>query len=222
MGYTFDFAVIFENFDRLLLGCISTLVLSITAMAIALLVAIAFVFAQMASPKLLGYPIRTFVEVVRNTPFLVQIFFIYFGLPQIGVRFDPNTAAIIALAINGTAFATEIIRSGVEGIPRGLIEAGRALGMRPLQIYRYIVQRPALQMVYPALVSEFIMLMLTSSIVSSISAQELTQAAAVLESKTFRSFEVFLVVTGLYGAMSLLLSAGFRLIYRLRISYPTA
>ena len=221
MNYTFDFSVIFDNFDELLWGCVATIILSLIAMALALLVAVLAVLCLRLWPRATAVPVGGFVELVRNTPFLIQIFFIYFGLPAIGVRFSPDVAAVIALAINGAAYAIEIIRAGVESISKGQIEAGEALGLSRLQIFRGIIFRPALRAVYPALTSQFIFLMLTSSIVSSISARELTHVAAILEGISFRSFEVYFTVTVLYGIMAISLSALFSLLFRYRISYPT-
>jgi polar amino acid transport system permease protein len=221
MSYQFDFSVVFENADALLYGCLATLGLSLAAMVLALIAAILAVLALRLHPRIWSVPIGAFVEVVRNTPFLIQIFFIYFGLPAIGIRFPPDVAAVIALAINGAAYAIEIIRAGVESIGKGQTEAGQALGLHSLQIFRLVVLRPALRVVYPALTSQFIYLMLTSSIVSSISARELTHVGAVLEGTSFRSFEVYFAVTVLYGVMAILLSAGFTLLFRWRIAYPT-
>ena len=221
MTYEFDFSAVFDHMSELLQGCLATLELSVAAMLLALLVAILCVLGVRLYPRWFTVPVRAFVELVRNTPFLIQIFFIYFGLPAIGIRFDPNAAAVIALGVNGAAYAIEIIRAGVDAIHKGQIEAGEALGLGKLQIFRGIIFRPALRIVYPALTSQFIFLMLTSSITSSITARELTQTAAVLEGQTFRSFEVYAAVFVLYGIMSLLLSAGFSLLFRYRISYPT-
>lgn len=221
MRYAFDFSAILANADELIYGCLATLAMSVVAMVVALLLAVTAVLGLRLRPRWFGIPVGVFVEVVRNTPFLIQIFFIYFGLPAVGVRLEPNVAAVVALAVNGAAFAIEIIRAGVAAVGSGQIEAGQALGLRPLQVFRFVILRPALRIVYPALASQFIFLMLTSSIVSSISARELTHAAAVLEGITFRSFEVYFTVTVLYGLMALLLSAGFALLFRWRISYPT-
>jgi polar amino acid transport system permease protein len=221
MSYKFDFSVIFDNIGELLAGCLATLGLSIAAMVLALITALLAVLGLRLRPRWFALPVGAFVELVRNTPFLIQIFFIYFGLPAIGIRFEPDVAAVIALAINGAAYAIEIIRAGVDAVGKGQIEAGQALGLHPLQIYRGIVLRPALRVVYPALTNQFIFLMLTSSVVSSITARELTHTAAVLEGRTFRSFEVYSAVTVLYGAMALLLSVAFTVLFRYRISYPT-
>jgi polar amino acid transport system permease protein len=221
VNYTFDFSAIWANADELAYGCVSTLAMSVAAMVLALLLAVAAVLGLRLRPRWFGVPVGAFVELVRNTPFLIQIFFIYFGLPAIGIRFEPDVAAVIALTVNGAAFAIEIIRAGVAAIGTGQIEAGQALGLHPLQIFRLIILRPALRIVYPALTSQFIFLMLTSSIVSSISARELTHAAAVLEGITFRSFEVYFTVTVLYGIMAVLLSVAFAALFRWRITYPT-
>jgi polar amino acid transport system permease protein len=219
--YQFDFSVVFENAGALLYGCLATLGLSCSAMVLALVVSVLAVLGLRLWPRFCSIPVGIFVEVVRNTPFLIQIFFIYFGLPGLGIRFSPNVAAIIALAVNGAAYAIEIIRAGVEYIDKGQIEAGQALGLHALQIFRGVVLRPALRVVYPALTNQFIYLMLTSSIVSSITARELTQVGAVLEGTSFRSFEVYFAVIVLYGAMAILLSAGFSLLFRWRVDYPT-
>ncbi|OYW34647.1 MAG: ABC transporter permease, partial [Rhizobiales bacterium 12-66-7] len=108
-----------------------------------------------------------------------------------------------------------IVRAGIETIHKGQIEAGKALGLKPMQVFSYIVIFPALKAIYPALTSQFILLMLTSSVVSAISAEELTAIANNLQSQTFRSFEIYLVVTGMYLAMSLMFSGVFALIYRM-------
>ena len=221
MSYKFDFSSIWANAHELLWGCVATLAMSIIAMACALVISIAAVLALRMRPRWFSLPIGAFVEIVRNTPFLIQIFFIYFGLPAIGIRFNPDVAAVIALTINGAAYAIEIIRAGVNAVGKGQIEAGQALGLHKFQIFRFVILRPAIRVVYPALTNQFIFLMLTSSIVSSIAARELTHVAAVLEGITFRSFEVYFTVTVLYGVMAIMLSVAFALLFRWRIAYPT-
>lgn len=221
MSYEFDFSSVLANWPELLTGCVVTLVMSIIAMALALVAAILAVLGLRLRPRWVRPPVAVFVEVVRNTPFLIQIFWIFFGLPAIGIRLPPDVAAVLALSLNGCAYAIEIIRAGVDSVGPGQIEAGQALGLSQLQVFRGIVLRPALRNIYPSLTSQFIFLMLTSSIVSSISARELTHVAAVLEGITFRSFEVYFTVIVLYGLMAIMLSIGFNLLFRYRISYPT-
>ena len=145
----------------------------------------------------LRWLVMAFVELIRNTPFLVQIYFIFFALPLAGVRLDPTPTAIIALGINGGAYAIEIIRGGVQSIGKGQIEAGLALALSRMQVFRLIVLKPALRAIYPSLVSQFILLTLTTSIASASSAYELTSVAQRIESDSFR-LRVHGVVTRLY------------------------
>lgn len=222
MQYKFDFSVIWDSLPTLLNGCWLTIQISAISMVIALALALIAVLMRRSSFAPARWLVIGFVEVVRNTPFLVQIFLIFFGLPALGLRFDPNTAAIVALSLNGAAYCCEIIRGGVDAISKGQIEAGRALGLRSLQIFRLIILRPALRMIFPALTSQFTLLLLTSSIAASISAVELTQVAIQLESISFRSFEIYLTVTVLYFGLSTLFNRIFRVIEKIYFSYPQA
>jgi polar amino acid transport system permease protein len=162
-----------------------------------------------------------FVELVRNTPFLVQIFFLFFALPLVGLKLNPTATGIIALGVNGGAYAIEIIRGGVQSIHKGQVEAGYALGLHKGQVFRFIMLKPALRAIFPSLTGQFIMLTLTSSVCSAVSAYELTSVAQRIESDTFRSFEVYFFVTFLYLAISWLLMSGFALISNRFFSYPT-
>jgi polar amino acid transport system permease protein len=219
LSYTFQFDAVFDSWDELLDGTLLTLQLSASAMLIGLVVAIACALGKTSGPRPIRWLVDTYVELIRNTPFLVQIFFIFFGLPAIGLRLSSNQAALISMIVNVGAYATEIIRAGIESIGKGQVEAGLALGLRPLQVFRYIILKPALRAVYPALASQFILLMLSSSIVSAISADELTSAANNIQSRTFRSFEIYIVVTGIYFVLSVLFSTVFAGIYRAAFSY---
>jgi polar amino acid transport system permease protein len=146
---------------------------------------------------------RTYIEAIRNTPFLIQLLLLYLGLPAVGIRLTPEQAALVALVVNFGAYATEIIRAGIEAIPKGQFEAGRSLGLTSLQIFFLIVMKPALRIVYPALSSQFVLLVLTSSVVSVISAEELTAVADRIASRNFRTFEVYFIVTLMYLAFSI-------------------
>jgi polar amino acid transport system permease protein len=215
-----DFSVVFERWDELLYGVVFTLGLSVAGIFLALLIGVSGVALQRSGRKAFRIPVRIFVEVIRNTPFLVQIFFLFFALPYLGVRLSPTVTAIIALAINGGAYAIEIIRGGVESIPRGQVEAGAALGLSRAQIFRDIVLVPALRAIYPALTSQFILLTLTSSVCSSISASELTHFAQRIESATFRSFEVYFTITGLYLLISWMMMTMLAVFGRRLFNYP--
>ena len=222
MNYQFNFAPVFSNFDQLIYGALITIQLTAGAIVIGTLIAIPCAAIKTAGPRPLIWLVNLYIEVIRNTPFLVQIFYIYFALPALGVRFDPNTAALVALSVNVGAYATEIVRAGIEAIGRGQIEAGRALGLKGHQIFRYIILKPAIRTIYPALTSQFIYLMLTSSVVSAISATDLAAAGNNIQSATFAAFEVYLVITAMYFVLSLGFSGLFSLIERVAFRYPLA
>ncbi|WP_018237592.1 amino acid ABC transporter permease [Ensifer sp. BR816] len=221
MTYTFDFGAVLDRAPELLWASFGTLALSLAGMLLALVIGILGVVARTSKSRIASTPVIVFVEVVRNTPFLVQIFFIYFALPLMGIRLNPTVTAIIALGINGGAYAIEIIRGGVESVSRGQIEAGFALGLHKADVFRLIVLKPALRAIYPSLTSQFIMLTLTTSVCTSIAAYELTSAAQRIESDTFRSFEVYFTVTAIYLVISTLMMGLFALISRHYFNYPT-
>jgi polar amino acid transport system permease protein len=150
-----------------------------------------------------------YVEVIRNTPLIVQLFIVFFGLPSAGIRLDAMTAAIIALAINLGAYSTEIIRAGLEAIPKAQIEAGHSLGLSGTQVFRHVVLVPAIKIVYPALTSQFVLIMLATSVVSQISAPDLFHVASIIQSRTFRDFEIYAVIAMLYLALALVFRLAF-------------
>lgn len=203
MSYVFQFGTVWRELDHLLLGAWLTLKLSALAMVLGLAVGIAGAQAKVSSSRMLRGLVQGYVEAIRNTPFLVQLFFIYFGLPSLGVRLTPDQAALLAMVVNLGAYATEIVRAGIEAVPKGQIEAGHSLGLKPWQIFRFVVLMPALRTVFPALGSQFILVMLASSVVSVISAEELTAVTDTIVARNFRSFEFYFVITGIYLAMSL-------------------
>lgn len=206
--------------DKLLVGAWQTIELSCAAMVLGLIVSIVCALGKTSGPKPVRLIIDAYIEIIRNTPFLVQIFFIFFGLPSAGLRLSPNSAALLALVVNFGAYGTEIIRAGIESIHKGQVEAGTALGLSKLQVFRYVIMKPALRTVYPSLTSQFIYLMLTSSVVSVISANELAAAGNDLQSATFASFEVYIVITLMYLVMSIGFSAIFSVIKKVAFKYP--
>lgn len=221
MGSVLDFSVVIEKLPVLLWGCLGTLGLALAGMLLALVIGIGGVVTRSSRIRVLRTATLAFIELIRNTPFLVQIFFLFFALPQLGLTLNPTVTAIIALGVNGGAYAIEIIRGGVQSIHKGQTEAGLALGLHRAQVFRLIVLKPALRAIYPALAGQFILLTLTSSICSSISAYELTSVAQRIESDTFRSFEVYFTITLMYLAISWMLMTGFAVISRQYFSYPT-
>ena len=220
MSYEFEFADVIAYWPELVRGTLNTLVLSALAMLIGMLVAVAGALGKTSGPKWLRIIIDAYIELIRNTPFLIQIFVIFFGLPAAGIRLSSDASALIALVVNVSAYGIEIIRAGIESISHGQIEAGRALGLRPLQIFRLVVLKPAIQAIYPSLTSQFILLMLNSSVCSAIAASELTAAAGDIQSRTFRSFEVYFLVTCIYFLLSALFWAAFAGIERAFLAKP--
>ncbi len=212
MGYSFQFNVIWRNWDLFAEGIWLTIRMCLVSTGIGLLLGIVLAGLQQTKKKFFTIPIQAYIEIIRNTPFLIQLFFIFFGLPTLNIYVNANLAATIALVVNTGAYATEIIRAGIESITAGQIDAGKALGLSPVQIFRHVILMPALKIVYPSITSQFILIMLGSSVVSVIAAKELSYAAGYLQSRTFRSFEIYLATTLMYLALSYLFRGIFNLI----------
>jgi polar amino acid transport system permease protein len=191
VNYVLDFSPVIEGLPSLLWACLGTLGLALGGMALAIVIGIGGVILRGSRFAPLRWLVIAFVEMIRNTPFLVQIYFVFFALPFLGVKLDPTPTAIIALGANGGAYAIEIIRGGVQSISKGQIEAGLALGLHRAAVFRLIVLKPALRAIFPSLASQFVLLTLTTSVASAISAFELTSVAQIIESNSFRSFEVY-------------------------------
>uniref|UniRef100_UPI003101B345 amino acid ABC transporter permease n=1 Tax=Neorhizobium sp. EC2-8 TaxID=3129230 RepID=UPI003101B345 len=220
MNYTLDFTPVIDGLPNLLAACLGTFMLAIFGMILAIIIGIGGVILRQSQLKPVRWLVIGFVELIRNTPFLVQIFFIYFALPLAGVRLDPTPTAIIALGINGGAYAIEIIRGGVQSISKGQMEAGLALGLHKAQVFRLIILKPALRAIYPSLTSQFVLLTLSTSIASAISAYELTSVSQRIESESFRSFEVYFTVTAFYLVISWLMMRLFAFFSARYFSYP--
>ncbi len=205
MPFTFDFGPVFANFSTLLEGVERTLWLSGLGILLGLALGVGLAMSRGLIPRPLQRVLDGYVEVIRNTPFLIQLFMIFFGLPALGLRLNALQAAVLTITLNLGAYATEIIRAGIDSVHTSQIEAGASLAMTRLQVFRYVVLLPALARVWPSLTSQFVLTLLSTSICSFISVQELSGSAAQVESDTFRSFETYIVVTVIYLALSLLL-----------------
>lgn len=215
MAYKFQFRDVFAQQDAILDGMVLTLQLSVGTItlgfALGVMVAAALVYGR-PGLQLLA---RSYVEVIRNTPLIVQLFLIFFGLPSVGLKLDVLTASMIALTINLGAYTAEIVRAGFDSVPKSQLEAGISLGLTGPQVFRHVVLLPALKNVYPSLTSQFVLMMLATSVVSQISAAELMHAGSIIQSRTFRDFEVYTVIAILYLCLSLLMRAGFSACYRI-------
>ena len=203
MAYQFDFAAVLQHSDLLLQGAAFTF--GLTAIGTLLGVGLGIVGAILRAWRIRPFDhiFGVYVELIRNTPFIVQLFFIFFGLPSLGVRLSELEAAILAMVINLGAYSTEIIRAGIQAIPHGQLEAASALAMSRFETFRHVVLRPALGKVWPALSSQIIIVMLGSAVCSQISTEELSFAANFIQSRNFRAFETYLLTTALYLLMAI-------------------
>jgi len=205
MAYHFDFVPVLQNVDLLLKGALFTL--ELTAIGTVLGVGLGIIGAIVRAWKIQPFSaiFGVYVELIRNTPFLVQLFFIFFGLPSLGIQISEWQAAILAMVINLGAYSTEIIRAGIQAIPRGQLEAAAALAMSRFEAFRYVVLIPALGKVWPALSSQIIIVMLGSAVCSQIATEELSFFANFIQSRNFRSFETYIITTVIYLCMALLI-----------------
>ncbi|MEM9534575.1 MAG: amino acid ABC transporter permease [Cyanobacteria bacterium P01_E01_bin.45] len=214
MAYRFQFQAIWDNWDLLLNGVLTTVQFSAVAVGIGLGLGVLGAVGRTSGGRLVGTIVTVYVEVMRNTPFLIQLLFIFFGLPAIGLRLSSEQAALFALSINFGAYAAEIMRAGIEGIDRGQIEAGLSLGLNRIQVFRHVVLKPAIATIYPALIGQIVLLLLLSSVVSQISVEELTFVGNFLRSRTFRDFEVYIAVAAIYVVLVLLFKLVAQLVHR--------
>ncbi|MGH6891833.1 MAG: amino acid ABC transporter permease [Dongiaceae bacterium] len=202
MGYELDFSALAGYLGLFLQGAGVTLGLT----AIAATFGIALSIGGAATARWgLGWAralVTAYVELIRNTPFLVQLFFIFFGLPALGIKMTAMQAAILAMTINLTAYAIEIVRAGIEAVPPGQREAGIALGLKPVKVFVYVILPQALANVFPALVSQIIITMLESAVVSQIAVMDLTHVADYIQSRTYRAFETYFIIALAYLAMA--------------------
>lgn len=205
MHYVLDFADLRQYFALFVRG--AALTIALTAVSTVIGVVIGALCAVAREEGSNGFRILAglYVELFRNTPFIVQLFFIFFGLPSVGIHIDETSAAIIAMSLNLGAYATEIIRAGMRAVPRGLSEAGLSLAMTRGQILRHVILPQAFAKVFPALASQIVIVMLGSAVVSQISVPDLSYAANFVQSRTFRAFESYLIVTALYLVLAIAL-----------------
>jgi polar amino acid transport system permease protein len=205
MGYELDFGALLQYLGLFLEGTAVTLGLTAVASLLGIALGIAGASAFRSKHLWLRRAIAGYVELIRNTPFIVQMFFLFFGLPSIGLRLSALQAAALAMTINLTAYAIEILRAGLEAVPLGQSEAGRSMGLNPLLIFGFIVLPQALANVYPALVGQITITMLESAVVSQIAVVDLTHVADYIQSRNFRSFETYLVITLIYLVLAVLM-----------------
>ncbi|BCO26633.1 L-cystine transport system permease protein YecS [Rhodoferax lithotrophicus] len=201
----FNFVTVLEQWPMLLRGLGLTVLLTAFSAVFGSLLGTACAWARLHGGPMLKRVVGGYVELVRNTPFIIQLFFIFFGLPSLGLRLSVEMASVLAMVLNLGAYACEIVRAGLQATPKGQLEAAMSLALTPWQTFSRVVLPPALARIWPALVSQIIIVMLGSAVCGQISAEELSQAANLISSRTFRSFESYIIVTGIYLLLAIAL-----------------
>ena len=205
MGNALDFSWLGDALVLIGHGAATTVLMIVVAALLGTLFSIIGAAGRRSRRALVRHGVTTYVELIRNTPFLVQLFFIFFGLPSLGIRLNPLVAAILAMTINLTAYGIEIVGAGLDAVATGQREAGLALGLRPRQIFVKVVLPQALRVIFPSLCSQIVIMMLESAAVSQIAVRELTYEADLLQARTFLPFETYLVITLIYLGLSVAL-----------------
>jgi polar amino acid transport system permease protein len=213
-----DFAAVLVDWPLLLRGLGVTAGLTAVAATLGLALGIACAWARVHGGVALRWGAGVYIELIRNTPFIVQLFFVFFGLPSLGLKLSPEWASVIAMVINLGAYAAEIARAGIQATPRGQIEAARSLALTEAQVFLRVVLPPALARVWPAMVGQIVIVMLGSAVCGQIATQELSYYANLIHSRNFRAFEATFIATALYLGLAVLLRhllqrLGTRLLY---------
>lgn len=200
----FDISLIIDSLPLLLKGAGLTLEITALAVGLGLLIGLILSLAQLSKSSFLRWPAKVYVDVMRGTPLLIQIFIIYFALPNlIGTRVDPFVAAVTACSLNSGAYIAEIFRAGIQSISIGQMRAGLSLGMTYPQTMRYIVLPQAVRRIIPPLGNEFIAMLKDSSLVSVIGFEELTRSGQLIIAETYGTMEIWATVAVLYLIMTL-------------------
>jgi len=194
----FDFGAVLVDWPLLARGAGVTLLLTAVAAPVGVALGIGCAWVRLHGPRWARKTVGAYVEAIRNTPFIVQLFFLFFGLPSLGVRLTPELASVLAMVINLGAYSAEIVRAGIAATPRGQIEAGISLALTQAQVFTRVVLPPALQRIWPALVSQIVIVMLGSAVCGQISTPELQSMTNLIQSRNFRSFEAYLIATPVY------------------------
>ncbi len=212
MNYQFDFQSVLAYWPMFLDGAWTTLQLSFWATLVGFVFGVLCAVASTGGSTWLRKLVGAYVEFIRNTPLLIQSYFLIFGMSSIGMRMPIMFGAVLALVINIGAYTCEIVRAGIDSIHKGQLEAAQCLGLSPGQVYWHVILRPAVERVYPALASQYVLLMLATSILSAVGADELFGVSSQVQANTFRNFEVFIVLWVLYLCLSALVRLVFWLV----------
>ena len=205
-----DFSIFVEYGPRILIGFWLTIKIVFAAIVIGLPISLLLVFARRSRLKIISWIALSYIEIFRNTPFIIQVFLIYYVLPFYGLRLPAEQVGILALAAFGSAYFAEVIRGGIDAMPTGQLESARAIGMTEYQAMRYIVLPQAVGVILPALSNQMLSLVKESAILSTITVQEMTMTAIRVQGETFRPFEAFIMIAALYWTLNETIAYGLR------------
>ncbi|MFY0991622.1 amino acid ABC transporter permease [Halomonas sp. C05BenzN] len=213
--FQFDWAAAFRSIPHLLPGIPWTLLISFGGLAIGFIIGIIFGLLRISPVRWLRFPAILYIEVFRGTPILVQVLFIFYGLPQLlGGPINALTAGIAAIAVNSGAYISEVVRGGVQSIERGQREASLSLGLSRTQAFRYVIWPQAFRRMIPPLGNQGIISIKDTSLFSVIGVGELVRQGQIYIATTFTALEVYLMVALLYLAITWSLSIALRMLER--------
>lgn len=203
MGYFFDWWTPVEHIPDLLQGAWVTIWITLLAFVIQFVVGALFGYIRFRKkPRILYRILTIYIEIIRNTPLLVQIFIVFFGLPQLGIFFSNYVAGILALTLNGCAYTTEIYRAGIQSVDQGQWEAGKCIGLSRMRIFLDVISPQTLRNIFPALINQFVYTMYMTTLLSALDVKELTQVTTIVATNTFRTFEMYTFAIVFYYILS--------------------
>ncbi len=215
MGYHLNFTLIWRNFDKLWSGLILSLELALLSIAIGCVIGLALAVLYVSGGRIVRAQIAAYVEVVRNVPLLLLVYLVFYGLPTVvNIAYGNTTSFIVTLSAYAGAYLVEVFRSGLEAVPRGLLDAGKSIGLTPWQRLVHVRLPTMLRIALPALSNTFVSLFKDTSVASVIAVPELTYGAQWINFNTFRIMEVYLVVTGMYLVTGYAILIGLRMLER--------
>ena len=211
MTYHVNFNFIWKYFDKLSWGLVLSLELAVACIALGILIGLAGALLYVDGPRRLRPLVTAYVEFIRNVPLLLLVYLVFYGVPSVGgFKYGPTESFIITLSVYAGAYLIEVFRSGLDAVPRGLIDAGKAIGLTPFQRLLYIRLSTMFRVVLPSLSNTFVSLFKDTSVASVIAVPELTYGAQWINFSTFRFVEVYAVVTPMY------LVTGYTILFLLR------
>jgi His/Glu/Gln/Arg/opine family amino acid ABC transporter permease subunit len=214
-GMEVDFSAVWARSDYLFQGFLLTAAVSALSIGLSFILGIGLAICRISPQPWVRWLAAAYVDIFRNTPFLIQLFFFYYGLPEIGIGTDPVVTGVIGLSLAFTATNAEIIRAGIETVGHDVVTAARSFGLSAYQRYRFIILPIALRTALRPLGSSFVNVVLTSSVLSTITVNDFLGNAIVVSSDTFRPFEVYIVVLLGYCVMTFLVAMAIKLLYQL-------